>query len=260
MKISKKFYRAFGLAIISQLLAFGFAQRIGVIGDWGAESPHRPRIAASMRESHQAKPLEFILTLGDNFYPSGEPVQRFVDDLPKVKIYPTFGNHDVPQLGAQFKLFGVDRAYYNIKSGDLEIFVLYSENFNQAQRDWLASALQASSARWKIVALHRPLYSSGLHGGARALRQSLEPLLSQYRVALLLAGHDHDYERLEAKGITHIVSGGGGAYLRDFFLVQPQSQVRKISPNYLILEATAEKLSVTALSDKNEVLDKVEIK
>lgn len=242
------------------LLQIGFAQRIGVIGDWGADSPHRPRIAASMRASNGEKPLEFILTLGDNFYEVGVPVQRFVDDLPKVKIYPTFGNHDVPQIGAQLKLFGADRTFYNIKSGELEIFVLYSENFNQAQRDWLEEALKASSARWKIVALHRPLYSSGLHGSARALRLSLEPLLTQYKVALVLAGHDHEYERLEAKGITHIVSGGGGAYLRDFFLVQPQSKVRKVSPNYLILEATAEKLSVTALNDKNEVLDKVEIK
>lgn len=242
------------------LLQLGFAQRIGVIGDWGADSPHRPRVAASMRASHSEKPLEFILTLGDNFYEVGVPVPRFVEDLPKVKIYPTFGNHDVPQIGAQLKLFGADRTYYNLKSGNLEIFVLYSENFNQAQREWLETALKISTARWKVVALHRPLYSSGLHGGARALRQSLEPLLTQYKVALVLAGHDHDYERLEAKGIVHIVAGGGGAYLRDFFLVQPQSLVRKVSPNYLILEATPEKLSVTALNDKNEVLDKVELK
>lgn len=240
--------------------SLGWAQRIAVIGDWGAESPHRPRIAAAMRESHQSKPFEFILTLGDNFYPLGEPVQRFVDDLPKLKIYPTFGNHDVPQLGAQLKLFGTDRTYYSIKTGEIEVFVLYSENFTTAQREWLASALKASSARWKIVALHRPLYSSGLHGGARALRQSLEPLLTQYRVELVLAGHDHDYERLEAKGIAHIVAGGGGAYLRDFFLVQPQSQVRKVSPNYLIIEASPEKLTVTAFNDKNDVLDKLELK
>lgn len=235
------------------------AQRIGVIGDWGAESPHRALIAEAMRKSHELKPLDALLTLGDNFYPRGEPIQKFYDELPRVRIYPTFGNHDVPAITKQLKLFGAERPYYSVRLEQLELFVLYSEEFTPQQRKWLEGALAASSATWKVVALHRPLYSSGVHGGNRSLRVAIEPLLRQYKVPLLLAGHDHDYERLEARGTVHIVAGGGGAYLRDFLLAQPESKVRKVSPNYLILEASPERLIITAYNEKNQVIDRVEL-
>ncbi|WP_299428764.1 metallophosphoesterase [uncultured Meiothermus sp.] len=241
------------------LLLSAFAQRLAVIGDWGAESPHRARIAEAMREQHRQKNFDAILTVGDNFYPSGEPILRYVGDLPQVRIYPAFGNHDVPALAKQLELFGVEQPYYSVRLENLEVFVVYSEHFGQAQRRWLEAALKASRAPWKIVTLHRPLYSSGFHGGTRGLRQALEPLLTQYRVPLVLAGHDHNYERLQARGIVHIVTGGGGAWLRNFRIVQPQSKVRRVSPNYLILEATAERLWVMAYNEKNDLIDRVEL-
>ncbi|MCL6526765.1 MAG: metallophosphoesterase [Thermaceae bacterium] len=236
------------------------AQRLAAIGDWGAESAHRSQIAASMRAAHAAKPFEALLTLGDNFYPSGQPVQRYVDELPKVRIYPVFGNHDVPALEAQFRLFGVDRTYYTVRLGNLEIFVLYSEHFDPTQKRWLEGALAASTAPWKVVALHRPLYSSGMHGGSRSLRQALEPLLSQYKVRLVLSGHDHDYERSTVRGITYIVSGGGGASLRGFKRIHAHSQVHQETPNYLGLEATPTQLTVTAYNEANLPIDQVVLK
>jgi acid phosphatase len=198
--------------------------------------------------------------VGDNFYPSGEPILRYLGDLPSVRIYPAFGNHDVPALDKQLELFKVERPYYSVRLENIEVFVVYSEDFSQIQRRWLEAALRASKAPWRIVTLHRPLYSSGFHGGSRALRQALEPLLVQHRVALVLAGHEHSYERLEAKGIVHIVTGGGGAWLRNFGAVRPQSKIRRVSPHYLTLEATAERLLVTTYNEKNEAIDRVELK
>jgi len=248
-------YSVKSLVFLMVLGSLALAQRIAVLGDWGADSPFRPQIAAAMRATHQQKPLEAIVTLGDNFYPSGVPVRRFVDDLPKLRIYPTFGNHDISALEAQFKLFGLDRTYYNVTLGNIEFFVLYSEGFDMAQRAWLESALRASSAPWKVVTLHRPLYSSGLYGGSHTLRQALEPLLTKYQVNLVLAGHEHDYERSQAKGITHIVSGGGGAWLRGFIFIRPQSKFHQETHSYLVLEATPEQLSITAYNAKNNIID-----
>jgi hypothetical protein len=39
------------------------------------------------------------------------------------------------------------------------------------------------------------------------------PILAKHHVDLLLAGHDHLYQRGEHGGIRYIVSGGGGAGL-----------------------------------------------
>ncbi|MCS7067225.1 MAG: metallophosphoesterase [Meiothermus sp.] len=235
------------------------AQRVAVIGDWGAESPHRPLVAAALREQHQQSALDALLTVGDNFYPRGEPILKYLQDLPPVRIFPAFGNHDAPALQKQLELFKVKQPYYTVRLGSVEVFVLYSEDFGLAQRRWLEAALKASGAPWKIVALHRPLYSSGPHGGARSLRQALEPLFTRYRVSLVLSGHEHSYERLEARGIVHIVTGGGGAWLRGFVSVRPESKVRLKSPHFLILEASAERLRVVAYNEKNTVIDQVQL-
>jgi acid phosphatase len=246
------------LRTLSLLLLLGSwvcAQRLAVIGDWGADSLHRPKVTQAMREAHERRPFDGLLTLGDNFYPRGEPVQAFIDELPKVRIYPAFGNHDVPALGAQLRLFGLERPYYSFRLGALEVFVVYSEAFDPVQRSWLEATLSASRAPWKVLVLHRPLYSSGLHGGSRSLRGSLEPLLLRYGVRLVLAGHDHDYERLEARGITHVVCGGGGAYLRGFLKAVPQSRARAVEAHFGVLEASDERLSFTAINPANGVLD-----
>src|SRR5262249_29618757 len=41
------------------------------------------------------------------------------------------------------------------------------------------------------------------------------PILARHHVDLLLAGHDHLYQRGEAGGVRYIVTGGGGAGLYD---------------------------------------------
>lgn len=241
------------------ILSLGFAsgQRVAVIGDWGSDTPLRAQVAEALRTAHAAQPFDLLATLGDNFYPSGVPVQRFLDELPKVKIYPAFGNHDIPALAQQLKLFGLEASYYTFKQGNVQFFMLNSEDFSKAQQAWLESSLKASVASWKVVALHRPLYSSGLHGGSRSLRVAIEPLLIRYKVNLVLAGHDHSYERLESNGIAHIVSGGGGAWTRGFGVVKKESLVRRQGAHFLVLEATETQLAVSAYAPSGEVWDRL---
>ena len=89
------------------------------------------------------------------------------------------------------------------------------------QLRWLTRELEGSKAQWKIVMFHHPLYSSARHKSNVDLRQKLMPLFLKHDIDLLLSGHDHCYERtwplLKNKrtegGITHVVSGGGGAVL-----------------------------------------------
>jgi hypothetical protein len=63
--------------------------------------------------------------------------------------------------------------------------------------------------------MHKPPYSSGGHGSDTSLRKALEPVLVKHRVQLVLAGHDHNYERmLPQQGVHHVVTGGGGVGTR----------------------------------------------
>jgi hypothetical protein len=74
----------------------------------------------------------------------------------------------------------------------------------------LDDTLATSDNQWKVVCLHHPLHSSGKHGPTPGAAEALGPILRRHHVDLVLAGHDHHYERFAPiDGVTHIVSGGG---------------------------------------------------
>jgi hypothetical protein len=72
---------------------------------------------------------------------------------------------------------------------------------------------------------HRPRFSSGYHGGSSRMATITE-LLYAHGADVVLAGHDHIYERFarvdpqaqpdEVRGIRHFVIGTGGAGLYRF--------------------------------------------
>eukprot|EP00752_Nemacystus_decipiens_P008688 g7755.t1 len=69
----------------------------------------------------------------------------------------------------------------------------------------LERLLAASTATWKVLVGHHPLYSAGHHGSAKEtapLRAALLPLIDRYGVDLYACGHDHIAQ--------HVVPTGGG--------------------------------------------------
>jgi hypothetical protein len=59
--------------------------------------------------------------------------------------------------------------------------------------------------------MHRPPYSSGSHGSTKSTHVAFTPLFVEHEVDLVLAGHDHNYERTQAiDGVSYVVTGGGG--------------------------------------------------
>jgi hypothetical protein len=106
----------------------------------------------------------------------------------------------------------------------------FTKGETNAHVEWLRSKLRTSTAKWKIVLLHHPFYSSALGHGVKTGKDQKETIPKQMRrlridqeewvnietvlveagVKLVLAGHDHVYERiLPQKGIAHFVSGAG---------------------------------------------------
>ncbi len=91
-----------------------------------------------------------------------------------------------------------------------------------AQYNWLVNDLATTTKPWKILIYHEPSYSAGSDSDNISVR-ALEPLVTQYNVDLIYAGHSHNYARtgantlsqangdLIALNVPHITSGGGGA-------------------------------------------------
>ena len=70
--------------------------------------------------------------------------------------------------------------------------------------------------------MHYPPYSSGTHGSTDWARWSY----AAWGADVVLAGHDHTYERLDVNGLTYIVNGLGGMGRYDFVDILDGSLVR----------------------------------
>jgi hypothetical protein len=62
--------------------------------------------------------------------------------------------------------------------------------------------------------MHHPAYSCGGYLGDARVRTLLVPIFERTGVDLVLAAHDHNYQRFAPRrGVTYVVHGGGGAGL-----------------------------------------------
>ncbi len=193
--------------------------KFAVIGDSGSGSGRAYQLSAQFAAAHKLFPYSFVLMLGDNIYGRETPrdfLKKF--ELPYkavldagVPFYAAIGNHDEPAIQINYKPFNMDgKRYYSFRKGDAEFFALDSTYMSTEQVRWVEKALSESNAPWKIAYMHHPTYSSGKrHGSDVDLRAFIEPLFVKYGVSVVLAGHEHFYERLKPQnGIAYFTSGG----------------------------------------------------
>lgn len=174
-------------------------------------------------------------------------------------IYPARGNHDrsLELFLHNFPLLE-GRTYYTVEHDSL-LFIILDSSLDLKPRSpqylWLLRTLKDSPFAAKIVILHRPLFSSGYHGGDADLALILPATFAGKGVVAVFSGHDHDYERSEYQGITYFVNGGGGGMLRPKLNFNPFSKVFKAQHHFLIASRKGKTLSVTAYNLKGEILD-----
>jgi phosphodiesterase/alkaline phosphatase D-like protein len=105
---------------------------------------------------------------------------------------PQFRLPEAPELPADLQ-----ETVYEVRySQDLHVFVLNSNADDMSnQAAWLDGKLSESDARWRVVTMHHPVYSSGRDRDNLDKREVLLPVLLKHQVDLVLQGHDHTYAR-----------------------------------------------------------------
>lgn len=106
--------------------------------------------------------------------------------------------------------------YYSFEIGPWTFISLNSESENgegSKQLDWLKGQLATRTDNCVIAYYHQPRYNAGQHGDQPAM----EPVWRELRgrVALVLNGHDHNYQRIEVGGWPReliVGTGGRGFY------------------------------------------------
>jgi hypothetical protein len=241
--------------------------RFGIIGDTGTGSSKQQQVADLMVQYRAVFPFDFVLMMGDNLYGSETPAdyrkkfqdvyQMLLDN--KVKFYATLGNHDQPneRFYENFNMNG--KEYYRFTKGNVAFYSLNSNYMDKAQLKWLEDELAKDTSEWKICFFHHPPYSSGgKHGSDTSLRKVVEPLFVKYGVNVVLAGHEHFYERIKPqKGIYYFISGAGGKLregnVKDNSLLTDKSFDNDMS--FMLAEVVKNQLYFQVISRTGETVD-----
>lgn len=84
---------------------------------------------------------------------------------------------------------------YKIKYNDVLIIILDSKGPLDLQAEWLDKTLAESSAKWKVICFHYPVYSIARGRDNTELREIMLPVIDKHEVDLVLNGHDHAFGR-----------------------------------------------------------------
>lgn len=184
-------------------------------------------------------------------------------DLTKIaKFYPALGNHEnnSPLYFDNFNLPNNER-WYSVETDSLCFIILDSNSdcsISSEQYLWLENKLQNISEHTKfiIAIFHHPPFSTGTHDeDEKGLRQSIVPLFEEYGVDIVFNGHDHNYERSLYNNIYYIVSGGGGAPLRDQARTSQYSQLFLKTYHFCKLTLIDNKLIVEVYDIDSNLID-----
>ena len=176
------------------------------------------------------------------------------------RFFPSLGNHDYSDTGgvsvylSYFTLPGIgfsnssgNERYYDFVWGPVHFFAINSNSADpdgnsstSAQAGWLHDRLAASTAPWQVVYLHHPPYSSANGGSFMTLQWPF----ADWGADVVLAGHNHVYERIVREGIVYFVDGTGGKGLSGFGTTWVTGSEFRYSANYGAMRITA---SSTAL-------------
>jgi hypothetical protein len=223
-------------------------------GDHGTTNLSRQNV-----ERVVARPPAFHLILGDLSYANGKQTVwddwfTLVEPLARgVPIMPTLGNHENEKIGderigyvaylARLALPAPETWYSFDYAGVRFVAFNSDDSANPDQLRWLdhtlVAAHQDQAVRWLILYMHHPLYSSNVRRlNNVALIERLRQRLDDFGVDLVLAGHNHNYERSyplrgdasrsqhhtryrQSEGTIFVTSGGGGKSFYQFVPEQP---------------------------------------
>lgn len=144
------------------------------------------------------------------------------DKLLSTPLMPVSGNHEAKGENAIVDNFVLPDSknqdtesgyYYSFDYNNVHFIMLNtndssSDGLGEAQLKWLKADARDSQAKWKIVVLHKALYSNGSHyddSEVEAMRAQFASLMPELGIDMVLQGHDHVYLRTDAMNNNEIV-------------------------------------------------------
>jgi hypothetical protein len=194
-----------------------------VVGDFGSGTRDETAVASLIESWHP----DFVLTTGDNAYPTGSKglldrdiFSPYAAVMRESAWFPALGNHDVkadkgkPELQA-FHSLGKER-WYRFTWGQAAVVVLDSDTSVAPRSPQLRFARRALARRscFRFAAWHHPPWEPPGRRLSPGLRRNIVPLVQKNGVQVVFVGHLHAYARSRARhGVVYMAVGTGGASL-----------------------------------------------
>lgn len=183
------------------------------------------KAVAALMSDDRTKDFDFFINAGDmcdnpkNFNQWAMACDTYIDLFANYSQFFTAGNHEndtsamsnyfnysMPLKNSKGATYQTAESiptgiFYSFDYGTLHVTVLNTNDaddkgLSSAQFAWLKEDLKKSTAKWKIVLMHKSLYSAGSHSydsEVVAMRKQLVPVFAQYGVSIVFGGHDHTY-------------------------------------------------------------------
>jgi predicted phosphodiesterase len=201
-----------GIMLTAVVSNYASAFNAGVAGDWGCSS-NTDKTVNRIKSFHSP---ERVFALGDYSYQS--TATCWLNKISSIKSITriAIGNHedDSDEGFSQYmSAFGLSKTYYTMTFGNMRVIVMDTDHssFSSGSGQYnfvineLQKASQDSNIKWRVVYLHKQLYTSpntcsasscsNTGSDATNLRNIYHAKFDQYGVDVVLNGHIHNYQR-----------------------------------------------------------------
>ena len=172
-------------------------------GDWNCNKETKKTI----KKMTKLEP-ELVVGLGDYTYQNISPqcwfdISEPIDENMKIVI----GNHDLDFQSSYDQLldhYNLREPYYSFNFYNIHFLAISSEHpFEKGSKQYkfiksdLEESLQDPSILWRIVFLHKPMYTSANFDrkDSENLKNTFHQLFEKYQIDLVLSGHTQYYQR-----------------------------------------------------------------
>ena len=184
-------------------------------------------------------------------------------------LFSAVGNHEIYDGGGvnYTKYFGPGEPPTELDGtqrwGNTRFFFLNSlvQYKAGADRAWLERVLKEADDEpgivWRVAVMHHSIWSSGPHGDNLYFRDAGIPaLLRAHKVDLVLAGHDHIYERGWENSTAYMITGGGGA--PTYKIKTPKASARKLESvrHFVVATVDKDKMAFETIRVDGSVIEK----
>lgn len=258
--------------------------RIVVMGNSGTGRSSARRVGKRLDSIGKRQTIDDALLLGNNLcgprvYNHLGFIKRFEYPFRRtlrrgVEFHALLGHEDQSYAFVQtrYPLFNMNsERYYKVTLGEglIDCFMLDTEGMqlsdtSDEQFEWLKRELAASTAPWKMIGLHRALFSAA--DAARPdgdLARRLLPIVDEHNVDLVAWSGGYWYERLELPETQAIfLNAGWSGDKRETDFDESDVRLRSScedTAGFIMLEVRPLRLRIQAITTNGDVVDTTEI-